>query len=49
MSIISKELNSQLCGGIFNNVACKFFGVNMVVSCSNLLIISHILLSPFIL
>jgi hypothetical protein len=36
MSIISKELNFQLCGGIFNNVAFKFVG-GMVVSCSNLL------------
>jgi hypothetical protein len=37
MSIISKELNYQLCRGIFNNVACKFPGVSMVASCSNLL------------
>jgi hypothetical protein len=31
MSIMSKKLNSQLCGGIFNYVTCKFVGVNMVV------------------
>jgi hypothetical protein len=33
MSIISKELHSQLCRGIFSNVTCKFVEVNMVVSC----------------